>query len=71
MCDSRASARSISVEEAAELLGVEPAAVRMFVRERLLRVGAGEPAGVIESDVHRLQRVIRRQAASESYACSC
>jgi hypothetical protein len=58
--DSVASNRIVSVEEAAWYLGVEPAAVRMFVRQRFLRLACAEPMGVWEVDVLRLLRVMNR-----------
>lgn len=64
MTERGVSGRMLSVDEAARRLDVEPAAVRMFVRQRFLRVASSEPMGVWETDVHRLHRVLARQVAT-------
>jgi hypothetical protein len=53
----------MTVEDAARRLGVEPAAVRLFIRQRLLRIGSMDPLGVWDADVDRLRRVMSRQSA--------
>jgi hypothetical protein len=63
MIEQQTDTRKLSVDEAAGQLGVEPAAVRMFVRQRFLRLASTEPVGVWEADVLRLHRVMLRQAA--------
>jgi hypothetical protein len=64
MTERGVSGRMLSVDEAARQLDVEPAAVRMFVRQRFLRVATDEPMGVWEVDVHRLHRVLARQVTA-------
>jgi len=67
MTEHRCFGRQISVEEAAQRLGVELAAARMFVRLKLLRVASTEPLTVWEMDVERLRRVLLRQQRTESW----
>jgi hypothetical protein len=61
MTSHRRNGRELTLEEAAGRLGVETAAVRMFVRLKLLRTASGEPPAVWEMDVERLRRVLLRQ----------
>jgi hypothetical protein len=56
----------VSIEDAARRLDVEVGAVRQFVRQRLLRLTASEPAGVWHSDVERLCRVLARQSTAHN-----
>jgi hypothetical protein len=51
---------TLTVDEAARRLGIEPAAVRHFVKQRFLREAASGPSSVWEVDVQRLQRVMLR-----------
>jgi hypothetical protein len=51
---------AISVEEAAARLGVEPRFVRDYVRQHLLRPADDNQRTVLEADVTRLHRVLRR-----------
>ncbi len=61
-CDSisltgtRGGGRRLSVEEAARRLAVEPAAVHVFVRLRLLRATSDDPPQLWACDVERLRR---------------
>jgi hypothetical protein len=65
MVEERASTRLLTVEEAARRLDVQPASVRMFVRQRFLRLGTAEPMEVWEADVERLHRVLLRRTMAE------
>ena len=53
----------LSLEKAAHSLGVEPAAVRLFVSLHMLRADTTDPVRVRQSDVRRLVRVMRRNAS--------
>jgi hypothetical protein len=55
------SAQPVSIDDAARMLGVEPAAVRLFVRQHFLRLVGSEPAMVCGPDVARLRRVMERR----------
>jgi hypothetical protein len=50
---------TITIDEAAARLGVEPPAVRLFLRQHLLRSGDAT-SSVLEADVERLHRVLLR-----------
>jgi hypothetical protein len=54
----------LSLEDAARRLGVEVAAVRRFVHQRLLRLVPPESSGVWRSDVERLARVLARHSGA-------
>jgi hypothetical protein len=54
----------LSLEDAARRLGVEVAAVRRFVHQRLLRLAAPELGEVWRSDVERLARVLARHSGA-------
>jgi hypothetical protein len=54
----------LSLEDAARRLGVEVAAVRRFVHQRLLRLAPPESNGVWRSDVERLARVLARHSGA-------
>jgi hypothetical protein len=56
--------KTVTVDEAARKLGIEPAAVRMFVRQRFLREAEANPPAVWEVDVQRLHRVMQRRATA-------
>ena len=61
-----ATNRLLAVEIAAQRLGVEPAAVRLFIRQQFLRMASQDPPTVWESDVERLQRVLARHLTAAS-----
>jgi hypothetical protein len=54
------SVTAITIEEAALRLGVEPRSVREFLRQHLLRPADDGAGTVLEADVTRLHRVLRR-----------
>jgi hypothetical protein len=61
LTELRPTTKTLTVDEAARRLGIEPAAVRMFVRQRFLREAAANPPAVWESDVQRLHRIMLRR----------
>jgi hypothetical protein len=59
-CDTNPA---LAVEAAAQRLGVEPAVVRYFVRQRFLREASHDPPTVWGADVERLRRVLDRRTS--------
>jgi hypothetical protein len=55
----------LSIEIAAERLGVHPAVVRSYIHQRLLRPVSEHPPRVWASDVERLSRVLSRNTEHE------
>ena len=60
-CGARGGGGRLSVDEAARRLGVEPAAVRVFVRLGVLRTSSRRPAALWACDVERLRRELQQR----------
>jgi hypothetical protein len=65
MADPASPALLLSIEIAAERLGVRPAMVRSYIHQRLLRSVSEQPPRVWASDVERLSRVLTRRTEHE------
>ena len=66
MRGSGGTARCLSAPQAADRLGVDPAAVRAFVRMRLLRAASSDPLRVLVTDVNRLHRLLEGRVAGNA-----
>lgn len=65
MADPASPALLLSIELAAERLGVHPPMVHSYIRQRLLRSVSEHPPRVWASDVERLGRVLARHIERE------